>query len=253
MTDLGAAVVGLARYSVKSMQGTDCQSVDIGLEGVVGDRDWALVDTRTGRLMSAKRYSALLHWSADDDGITVADGPTVRFDDPDINAILSEHLGRPVELHRSGLDTSLSYEMTFEPPNDDAEYIAIDAPPGRFVDLAPLHVVSKQTLEGCAAACPDLNWDVRRFRPNLVVDAPGLEPFGEDAWCGHRLRVGGAVLEPRQPTVRCAMPLRAQPTLDRQPDLYNALEDLHANHLGIYVWVEQPGAVALGDEVVLVG
>jgi len=252
MTDLDATVVGLARYSVKSMQGTACQSIDITVEGVDGDRDWALVDTQTGRLMSAKRYSALLLWSADRDGITVDGGFTIGFDDPGINSILSERLGRDVQLRRCGGGEARSYEMTFEPPNDDAEYIAIDAPPGRFVDLAPLHVLSQQTVDGCAEARPDLDWDVRRFRPNLVIDAPGLEPFGEDAWCGRRLRVGEVVLEPRQPTVRCAMPLRAQPGLARQPDLYNALEDLHANHLGIYVWVEKPGAVALGDGVALI-
>jgi uncharacterized protein YcbX len=53
----------------------------------------------------------------------------------------------------------------------------------------------------------------------------------------------------RQPTVRCAMPLRAQPGLARQPRLYRALEGLHANHLGTYVDVVEPGEIRVGDEV----
>ena len=76
-----------------------------------------------------------------------------------------------------------------------------------------------------------------------------LEPFGEDAWVGATLRVGTARLGVRQATVRCAMPLRAQPGLDRQAPMYAALEALHANHLGIYLDVVAPGRVAVGDEV----
>ena len=104
------------------------------------------------------------------------------------------------------------------------------------------------TLAGCAAAHPDLDWDVRRFRPNLVVEGP-TEAFAEDDWCGGQVRIGSAVLSASQPTVRCAMPLRAQPGLDRQADLYEAMEALHANHLGIYLDVAEPGEIAVGDRV----
>ncbi|MGH9206141.1 MAG: MOSC domain-containing protein, partial [Acidimicrobiales bacterium] len=91
--------------------------------------------------------------------------------------------------------------------------------------------------------------DVRRFRPNLVVDAPGSSPFGEDQWCGIRLRIGSAVIEGMQPTVRCAMPLRAQPGLDAQPTLFKAMDSLHANHLGIYLNVIESGEIRVGDRV----
>jgi uncharacterized protein YcbX len=145
--------------------------------------------------------------------------------------------------------TRVDYEMTFEPPNDDAEYLAIPAPPGTFLDLAGAHLVSQQTLDACAKARPELDWDVRRFRPNVVVSVEGLEAFGEDAWCGSAVSVGGAVLAARQPTVRCAMPLRAQPGLARQRELYSAMEELHRNHLGIYCHVAAAGTVRVGDEV----
>jgi MOSC domain-containing protein YiiM len=45
------------------------------------------------------------------------------------------------------------------------------------------------------------------------------------------------------------MPLRAQPGLARQARLYAALEELHANHLGTYVDVVEPGEIRVGDEV----
>ena len=248
MTTLGT-VTSLFRYPVKSMQGIGSSSLDVATDGVVGDRAWALIDVATGRLMSAKRYSALLQASADDDGITLPDGSRIAWGDPYGDRTLSRWRGRDVRLEAPRPGAQVTFEMTFEPPNDEAEYVDIDAPAGSFRDLAPIHLVSRQTLEGCAARRPELDWDVRRFRPNVVVDAPGLEPFGEDAWTGSQLRCGGVTLSVVQPSVRCAMPLRAQPGLDRQATLYQALEDLHANHLGVYVDVAEPGRLAVGDEV----
>ncbi|HEX8804647.1 MAG TPA: MOSC N-terminal beta barrel domain-containing protein [Acidimicrobiales bacterium] len=250
-TDTVATVAGLFRYPVKSLQGMAVDDLEVGADGAAGDRDRALVDVATGKLMSAKRWSRLLQGAADDDGVALPDGRRFGYDDPDLDAVLSDWLGRPVALRRAGPGVEVVYEMTFDPPDDSAELVDIPAPTGTFLDLAAVHLVSRETLAACATARPDLDWDVRRFRPNVLIDAPGLEAFGEDDWCGRRLGVGGAVLSARQPTVRCAMPLRPQPGLDGQPALFRALNDIHANHLGIYLDVVTPGPVRTGDAVTL--
>ena len=247
-------VQALFRYPVKSMQGLPVEQVEVGAAGIAGDRTWALVDLERGTLLSAKRHSALLQAAADDERITLPDGATVELSSgssADADRVLSDWLGRPVELRTAGGGESLSYEMTFEPPNDHAEYVPIPSPAGSFLDLAGVHLLSTATLDAGRHAYPDLDWDVRRFRPNVVVDGSELEPFGEDAWTGRQVRVGGAVLAATQPTVRCAMPLRAQPGLERQRDLYDALEDLHRNHLGLYLDIVEPGPVSVGDPVTL--
>ena len=244
-------VTGLYRYPVKSMQGLDVATLDLTADGFAGDRRWALLDAATGRLMSAKRWSALLQASADDDGLTLPDGTWIPFAAPDADALLSVWLGREVRLVEAGPDTTVSYEMTFDPPDDDAEYFAIEAPPGTFLDATAGHLVALTTLRHAAERRGDLDWDVRRFRPNVVVDGD-LEAFAEDDWVGRTLRVGGAELAVRQPTVRCAMPLRAQPGLSRQASMYAALEELHRNHLGLYLDAVTPGRIAVGDEVTFV-
>jgi uncharacterized protein YcbX len=98
--------------------------------------------------------------------------------------------------------------------------------------------------------------DVRRSRPNLVIDTDG-PPFLENDWSGQRLRIGAeAALEVTGPTVRCAMPLRAQPGLERQAELLRATSDLNIrflNHLGASATVHTPGRVAAGDPVALLG
>jgi uncharacterized protein len=233
----------LWRYPVKSAQGRAVDSIGIAPSGVVGDRQFALLDAN-GKLCSAKRYSKLFDATGNDDGsLTVGD--RALHDD----AAISEWLGHNVRKIERRDDVQVGYEMTFDPPNDDAEYFEIPAPPGAFVDLAAIHLIARATLDHCAAQRPDLDWDVRRFRPNVVVDAD-IEPFGEDAWAGRDVAIGDAVVRVDLPTVRCAMPLRAQPGgLTRQPELYHALEELHANHLGVYCSVVTPGTVALGDSV----
>jgi uncharacterized protein YcbX len=245
----GGTVEKLYRYPVKSMQGLAVESVLLGPSGIDGDRSRALIDVATGRLMSAKRWSKLLLAGADDVGINLPDGIHRSYESNDMDRTLSTWLEREVALRQVTPDVDLSYEMTFDPPNDDAELYEIPAPSGSFLDLAPVHLVSEQTLQGGATARPDLDWDVRRFRPNLVVDAVGMPPFGEDAWCGRQLRIGTAVVEALQPTVRCAMPLRAQPGLESQPALFRALDEIHANHLGIYLSVIAPGEMRIGDHL----
>jgi uncharacterized protein YcbX len=240
------------RYPVKSLQGGETEHLVIGPSGVDGDRTHAVIDPVSGHLLSAKRVAALLQGSATDERITFPDGQVLRFDDPAIDDVLSTWLERTVHLANEEEAGERSYEMTFDPPNDEADYYAIPAPPGTFLDLAPVHLVTTATLAGCAAARPDLDWDVRRFRPNLVLDVD-IEPFGEQAWIGQQVAVGDVVLTVDGPTVRCAMPLRAQPGgIEREPRLFQAMGELNEtfpNHLGLYCSVAEPGTVAVGDPV----
>lgn len=240
------------RYPVKSLQGGQTEHLVIGPSGVDGDRTHAVIDPGSGHLLSAKRVSELLHGAASDERITLPDGQVFRFDDPAIDDVLSEWLGRTVHLAEEEEAGERSYEMTFDPPNDEADYYEIPAPPGTFLDLAPVHLVTTATLAGCAAARPDLDWDVRRFRPNLVLDVD-IEPFGEQAWVGQQVAVGDVVLTIDGPTVRCAMPLRPQPGgIEREPGLFQAMGELNEvfpNHLGLYCSVAEPGTVHVGDPV----
>lgn len=247
-------IVELWRYPVKSFQGERMVSLELGERGVQGDREWALIERGTGRLMSAKRYRALFAAAAATiDGtvvVTLPDGSELAATDGDASDRLSRWLELDVELRHVDDHVQVGYEMTFDPPDDQAEMHVIPAPQGSFLDLAHLHLVSRATLAGVAAARTDLDWDVRRFRPNVVVElGPDAAPFTEDGWSGTTVAIGGAGVRVDQPTVRCAMPLRAQPGLDRQAELYQALEDLHANHLGVYCSVVAPGTVALEDGV----
>ncbi|CAN5223011.1 MOSC domain-containing protein [soil metagenome] len=251
-----ATVARCWRYPVKSMQGLEVDEVRLTATGVVGDRTHGLLDGTDGHLLSAKRTSALLGAWATDDTVTLPDGVTLGLDDPALDEILSAWLDRPVNLATPAEAGTgeVSYRMTFDPPDDEAEAFDIPVPAGTFLDLAAVHVVTAATLDGCKAARPDLDWDVRRFRPNLLLDTDG-PAFVEDGWAGRELRFGEVVLAVDGPTVRCAMPLRAQPGgIERQPELFAAMSDLNEaapNHLGVYCRVITPGLIRTGDTVEL--
>jgi len=253
------SVLSLWRYPVKSMQGLAVDAVDVGPACIEGDRRWAVIDVASGRVLSAKRTQELLLASATEECIALPDGTEVPLDSGADEA-LSAWLGRPVMLRVAAGSRDLSYQMTFDPPNDNADFYDIPIPAGTFLDLAPVHLVTTATLDGCARMRPDLDWDVRRFRPNLVIAVEG-DPFLEDRWTGSRVQVGPVVLRIAQPTVRCAMPLRRQPRigptkagLERQPELFQAISTLNQaapNHLGVYADVVTPGVIRINDEVVV--
>lgn len=248
-------VLRCRRYPVKSFQGFDVDGFTIDAGGVRGDRAWGIVDD-DGHVLSAKRTAALLEAVATDEAVVLPDGSQHLLGDPSLDEALCGWLGRPVRMARPSEAGTTSYEMTFDPPDDDAEYYEIPSPEGSFLDLAHIHLITTATLDGCATARPDLDWDVRRFRPNLLVDTGGdAEPLVEQTWIGREIAVGAVRLRVDSPTVRCAMPLRAQPGgLERQAGLFRAMGELNPvfpNHLGVYCSVVEPGTVTVGDPVVV--
>lgn len=245
-------LAGCWRYPVKSFQGLAEERLSIGPDGVAGDRTFGLIDLEADRLLSAKRTGALLQASATDDTITLPDGRSFRVDDDGLDDVLTEWVGRPIRFAMADETGPVSYQMTFDPPDDDAELFDIPTPEGTFLDIAAVHLVTTATLRGCATARPEIDWDVRRFRPNLLLDVDG-PAFVEDGWIGRRIQVGAVTLQVDGPMVRCAMPLRAQPGgLERQTQLFHALNELNTTfpgHLGLCASVVEPGEVQVGDPI----
>jgi hypothetical protein len=54
------------------------------------------------------------------------------------------------------------------------------------------------------------------------------------------------------PTIRCALTTRAQEELPADPAILRTVVERHGGNLGLYAAVETPGAVRLGDPVVVV-
>lgn len=287
----------LWHHPVKSMQGEVVDEVLLGPGGLVGDRAYGFLDLETERLVSAKhpkRYGPILECratfahppQADEAAppvtVTFPDGTVVEGDEEEISARVSALLGRDVKMV-SSVPAGVPYEEVWpelEGFGPDAFYGMLQLDPGSkdeagerilgiptglaskntLLDLAAMHVLTTSTLATLTAEHPDGDWDVRRFRPNILFDDGGeAGAFGEDAWFGSDLLIGDtARIHIVAPTPRCIMPTLAQGDLPRDEGILRTTARANIRELGplgkfacagAYAEVVTPGVVRTGDEV----
>lgn len=272
-------VAALWRYPVKSMLGEQIDASEVSERGLSGDRAFALRDVETGKVVSAKRprlWGRMFELRARGGTpvrITLPDGSELASDDPDADRALSDVLGRKVSLITSTDDLAMLEEVWIEEKQaepygpvigsegDDRLVeipASIGAPPGTLFDYAAVHLVTTGTLAMLSDAYPAGAFDVRRFRPNIVVDVPE-RAFVENDWIGQTLRVGDDVrLEVLVPTPRCVMTTLPQGELPKDPGILRTAAQ--ANPLdfgpfaaqpcvGVYAEVVEGGTVRTGDAV----
>lgn len=248
-------VVALWRYPVKSMQGQREESLALGAGGVAGDRAFGVLDLTTGTVISAKRdgrlLSATARFAGDEVEIGLADA-TYR-PGPALDGALSTWLERPCRLVAAAAHGPARYEIPVDFEEKTPGVDSWEGPAGSFVDESPLHLLTTAALTRVAAERPDLDWSVRRFRPNLLLDLGAADP-GDEQLVGRRLRIGGAELQVTKGCRRCVLTTRPQPAgIGRALDVLRHLHAAHENVLGVRAAVLVPGSVRAGDPVRLLG
>lgn len=254
MTRLGTVGL-LRRYPVKSMLAEELGSVHVTERGLDHDRRLALIDTETGKVVSAKLprlWEGMLQFQATTEGATVKiscpDGQVIDSADPSVHEHLSALLGKPVRLTATPPE-----DATFDRLNpEDGQVQLSRAAAGTFFDFGAVHLVTTSTLD-------ILSVPLERYRPNIVVNTsePG---FVENAWVGKQLHIGAqAVLEVIVVTPRCAVPTLAHGSLPRDvralrvPHELNRIVPLERLGpqpcVGIYARVLQPGTIFPGDAI----
>ncbi len=278
-------LASIHRYPVKSMQGDEPAAAHLGPEGLEGDRAWALRDVETGKVVSAKRprpWASALECRAtqpegggpDDVVVTLPDGSEHGVHDPTLRPALEALFGRTLAVDGFSPDDPGTYDSEWPEIEGltlagDIEFPnAMAGGAGGYVDVGVLHVLSTSAMRALAAADPDLEVDVRRFRPTLLLDTPDLDGIPDDDWEGRTLRIGDeVVLALGGPAPRCIMTTLAQPALtapdrpalSRQPAVLRTIAAINRIEnpfgtfacLGAYAEVARPGTVRVGDELVL--
>ena len=240
------------RYPVKSMQGERLDALTVGAESIPGDRGWAVRDSTNGVVLTARTARPLLHATArltdDGDGVLVSlpDGRRFRDGDPETDLALSAYVGRPVHLARAGDGEVGTAEAPVDFADDRSAVMRWRSQPGTFNDGHPVHLLTDASLRGATALHPAGAWEVRRFRPNVLIEAPG-DDFPEDAW--GTVRVDGVELEVYKQATRCAMTARAQPGLDDDLDVPRTLARNRSATIGVYARVRTPGTISVGARV----
>lgn len=265
MMAIVGSVAELWRFPVKSMQGEQLREVEVTARGVAGDRAYALIDTETGKVASAKsvklfpellacRAAFVAQPQAEREApavrIDLPNGKSVTSDSSDVDRTLSAHFRREVRLARVAPD-----DFTVDQYNPDVEgadprgnrntvvaqklgaalFAALGmespVPVGSFLNAFPLSVMTTSTLERLNELRPQSRFEQRRFRMNIIVrtERPG---FVENDWVGHELRLGNgvrlnvALLDPR-----CVVTTLAQEDLPQDTDVLRTL--VHHNRMQV--------------------
>ncbi len=202
-------------YALKSAAGLQAQAAQVEPMGLSGDRRWMIVDPE-GRMLSQRTCpqmalltacttpSGALHintpaarWSGevfvDIPSPTAAPAVEVEVWDDRVRALAASEiasswlagvLSRRCQLVYLPDDSVRPVDPAYAQPTDRVS----------FADGFPLLILSSATLQHLATLTPPPDTlppnpvsDVRRFRPNLLID--GVPPYAEDTW--KRIRIGG--------------------------------------------------------------
>ena len=275
-----ASVANIYRYPVKSMMGEALSEADIGEFGIAGDRGWAVRDEKRGGIRGGKKIPQLMTLAAQSGPaaplITAPDGDSASASSEGINEWLSDKLNHPVTLwpllpaeqlhhYRRGAPDTEDFEQELravfgrlpdEPLPDLTgfeELLEFESPPGTYFDAFPISVMSQQSLATMNQLNGDSLFDVRRFRPNLLVDISGSDhPFPEQAWVGKTLSIGSVKLKIEMTCPRCSMTTHGFDDLPQDAQIMRKLVANSEGNLGTYASVVQAGKVFAGDSVSVV-
>lgn len=230
-------VAALFRYPVKSMGGERLEVADLGWYGVDGDRRLAFrrLGERGGfPWLTASRVPELILYaplrrgqSAEGDlptHVRTPEGAELEVFGAELAADVGRRLGAPVEMMHLNR--------------------------GIF-DEASLSIITSATV-GESAKFSAQRADVRRFRPNIVLESAGAAPFGEDAWVGGVLWFGDrdeVSIAVTNRDERCAMVNFDPDTARVDAELLKTIVRERGNRLGVYAAVTRRGRIAVGQPV----
>ena len=232
---------GLFRYPVKSMAGVPLKTASLGWHGIEGDRRLAfrrvaekggvpwLTASRLSRLVLYRPFGGDGNDPAVPTHVKTPDGRDLEIAGDEMRAEIAAAFGADVELMQ------LSRGI-------------FDETPVSIVSMASLDAVSRDAQRPT---------DVRRFRPNLLVETEEGGAFAEDAWVGKVLRLGSG---PDAPAVAVTMRDKRCVIINLDPDtataeagMMKAAVRLNDNNVGVYAVVVRPGTIAPGAGIYLEG
>ena len=265
--ELGS-VVALWRYPVKSMMGEELNATEVTDRGLLGDRAYAVVDTSDGKAATAKnprKWPRLFDFratfvepvrrAADLPAVRIAlpDGTTVTSDQDDRDQILSKALNRGVTFRAARRGAVIAEEYWPDMEGLDHRDTVTDfmLPEGTFFDVAVVHLLTTATLDRLRELYPQGRFELRRFRPNIVLRlASGEKEFAENAWVGHTLTIGTDVrLNITGPCGRCVMTTLAQGDLPMDPGILRTAAQHNQVNVGAYAAVVRGGTIRRGDPI----
>jgi len=229
------------------MAGELLDAATLGWHGIEGDRRLALrrLNDKSGFpwLTAGKLPQLLLYKPFRLDGNTAESLPThVRTPD-----------GKEYELSSNELREEVSSRYGGELELMNLKHGIFDEAPISVISLGTVHLVARESGRGVDLC------DLRRFRPNVVIETPmsaiGAEPFAENRWVGRTLIFGegnsAAAVGVTMKDERCVMVNFDPDTAERDSEVMKTVVRLNQNYAGVYGTVVRAGELRVGQVVTL--
>ena len=225
-------IVGLWRYPVKSMGAEALEDVAVSWFGLAGDRRLAFVRNDVMQSgfpwLTIRECANMQHYQPsfvdpsqpDKSPVVVRtpSGKVMAIDDPDLASVLYPRGVQVIKQNRGVFDTF------------------------------PLSLITTRTIASLGEKV-GATLDIRRFRPNFLVETNDGDPFPEDQWVGRVLRIGGLRLRIDKRDGRCAVITVDPVTAERDAGILRTVANEREGCLGVYGSVVEPGEVSLNDPV----
>jgi uncharacterized protein len=229
-------ISALFRYPIKSMAGVRLDSAKLGWHGIEGDRRLAfrrLADRGAFPWLTASRLPKLLLYR-----------PIGRQDTT--GEPLPTHVRTPDGREYGLADEALRKEIA---TRHRADVELMQLRDGIF-DEAAVSVIAWGTMRSIAREVGH-DADVRRFRPNVVIDTKDAQPFEEDRWVGKILEFGseGAAISVTMRDKRCVMMNLDPDTAEANAEVMKTVIRMNENHAGVYGTVVRTGELRVGQVV----
>lgn len=230
-------VSSLFRHPVKSMAAKRLDAAALGWHGIEGDRRLAfrrLVDDGGFPWLTASRLPQLLLYQ-----------PLGRQDDT--GELVPSHIqtpdGKKFEITAEALEKEISGRY-----GSGVKLLHISE--GIF-DEASVSLIAMSTTRSIEREL-GREIDIRRFRPNIVLDTIAQKPFEEDAWVGKVLEFGngdGPLIRVTIRDKRCVMINLDPDTAEADPEVMKTVVRMNDNHAGVYGEVVRSGELCVGQVV----
>jgi uncharacterized protein YcbX len=227
------------RYPVKSMAGESLDIARLGWHGIEGDRRFAfrrLTDKSNFPWLTASKLPELILYKP--------------FGLDSNNELLPTHVRAP-DGHEYELQSNELREEISSRYGSDVELMNLKS--GIF-DEASISVITSSSVR-CIERESGREIDLRRFRPNVVIESDSAEPFEEDRWVGQTLVFGEgddcAAVKVYMKDERCRMVNLDPDTAERDVQVMRTVARLNKNYAGGYGTVVRAGELHVGQVVTL--
>ena len=247
----------VSRLSVTPVKGLALHHPDrirVERDGIPGNREFFLVDAR-GSLFNASKHGPMMRIRAEYDpdaerlALRFPDGRVVEDAVRHEDAAPTNFWGRPVAGH---LVDGPFAEALSAYVGRQVQLVRADLVGGAF-DVEVLTLLSTASVDELARQAGLERLDGRRFR--MVAELDACEPHEEDSWSQPRFSIGSAGIRVGAPVPRCVITTKDPDTGARDFDSLRAIKAYRERlpgggvPFGVYAYVEEPGEIAVGDEL----